>query len=288
MDDNYQARALYAVGHAGKLQELLAARPSDPERLLLVVRALLNQDRRADALAVLDQASPAGAEFGAARIATADTPRAETATALRALLDDPVKAGNVRARVVVGEALLRLDLVEDAIKAAASGAIDKDIDCAAVLVRAYLKLDRADLARSLADQLSTYPSADSHAITIQVLEGLVHLAQGGPEHVQQAQWIWDELIQTYAASPLLLNLVGATNLVRKQPADAARYFTEAALMDPQDADAAANAAIAAAVAGKENGALLSQLCTQHPGHPLAVALASKADMFDRLAAQYAA
>ncbi|KAI9221036.1 coatomer epsilon subunit-domain-containing protein [Blastocladiella britannica] len=199
------------------------------------------------------------------------------------MLADPVASTNARARVVLGEWYAATGDLAAAHAAVAPLARESDVDATAVLVHVLLALNQAPLAASVVQALAAV--ADD-AVTPQILEARVNLHLGGAK-LQDARWGLDELVQTYAASPLLLTLLGVCHIALGNPADGARLLAEAVAMDPHAcAEAQVDLVVAGATAGRSGLDQISQMWALLPRHAFTENLAAKAAAFDRAAANY--
>ncbi|KAI9189987.1 hypothetical protein H9P43_001420 [Blastocladiella emersonii ATCC 22665] len=296
--ENYQARALYAVGHFDKLKAMWTASPDDAELYFLHARAVVSQGHAQlatshPATAPLELLTARGApssEFAALRVVAdflaaggSKNPDALNAAneAIQALIADPVRGANPRVRVVVGEYLLATNQLDAVVATVGLLAKEHNVDAASILLQTFLEIDRVDLAELLAADVGRWAE---DAIQAQVLEARAGMAAGNK--VQDALWAWEELVQTYAASPFLLCMMGTCHLLQNNLVEAARLLNEAIAMDPAYADAHVNLVVAAAAAGKADLNQVSALWASFPSHPFTENLALKAGAFDRAAAKF--
>lgn len=199
------------------------------------------------------------------------------------LMAGDVDVSNYVQLVVAGTIYLGADQPESALKALHPS---DHLECIALRVQALLSIHRPDLARK---ELKTMQEKDEDATLTQLAQAWTNLAQGG-EKIQEAYYIYQEMIDKLGSTALLLNGQAATFLAQGKYAEAEAALGEASEKDPNNPDTLVNMIVLAHHQGKQpevSNRYLSQLKDMDPGHSFVVKLHQKEADFDRMVAQYA-
>jgi len=159
------------------------------------------------------------------------------------------------------------------------------LECQAMRVQALLALHRPDLARK---EVKAMQERDEDATVVQLAMAWTHLATGG-EKVQEAYYIYQEMIDKLGGTALLLNGQAAVLAAQGRHAEAEAALGEALEKDPNNPESLVNMLVLAqhmAKAPEVASRLLSQLKEVEPGHPFLLRLERKEADFDRMVQQY--
>ncbi|CAM9481232.1 unnamed protein product [Chrysoparadoxa australica] len=199
-------------------------------------------------------------------------------------LSDPVSANNTTLQLIAAIIYCLEDNVKEAIKLIHNGVTMEQIS---FLAQIYLRMDRVDLALA---QLQILQQADDDATLTQLVGAWVHMAKGGKK-VREAAYIYDELIDKYAASPMLLNGMAVARMHLGEWGDAEAALQEAFTKAPTDADTLINLIACCQHTNKPDATIerhIAQLKASHPAHPYIADVTNVESAFSRVAAQFAA
>ncbi|CDZ96791.1 Vesicle coat complex COPI, epsilon subunit [Phaffia rhodozyma] len=183
-------------------------------------------------------------------------------------------------RVAAGTAFFRAAEKEEAVDAL--NAHKDSLECSALLVQIYLSIDRLDLAKRAYEHAKAF-GEDSQLV--QLMDSWITLRSQGPT-LQQAYYFYDEtlLAPTGRTAPILAAHGAAHHLLGHK--EEAEGDVNAALEVANEQTGEAGAiATAAGVLGTQ--AVLDQLKSVYPSHPLVLDLAAKDLAFDEAAAKFA-
>jgi len=156
----------------------------------------------------------------------------------------------------------------------------------ALTIQIFLRMNRPDLANK---QLRLMQQADEDAALTQLASAWVNLAQGGAK-LQEAAYIFDELIDKFGSTVTLLNGVAAAHIQMDKFDEAEKYLMDAISKGQNDPDTLINLICCYQHMGKSSDLVnryVSQLKTVAPSHPFVAQLSTVEAAFDRVSASFA-
>jgi len=196
---------------------------------------------------------------------------------MREYLNDPSAANNKTLHIIAATLFAHID-IKESLRVLKKGA---NMEQHAMLVQLYLRMDRPDLAQA---QLKTMKAADEDHTLSQLATAWVAIST--PGKALDAAYIYDELIDKYSTTAMLLNGLAAAKMQLNKFEEAETQLQEALNKAPSDPDTLANLITVSHHLQRPQNVInryLSQLKTKAPNHELVTLMASFESAFDRTA-----
>jgi len=209
--------------------------------------------------------------------------RDEIVAELDTMMGGDVDVANYVLLIVAATIYLGVDQPESALRVLHPS---DHLECVALRLQAMLAMHRPDLAKK---ELKTMQEKDEDATVTQLAQAWTNMALGG-EKVQEAYYIYQEMIDKLGSTALLLNGQAVTFLAQGKYAEAEAALAEAIEKDPNNPETLVNMIVLAHHQGKQpevSNRYLSQLKDMDPHHSFVVKLGQKEADFDRMVKQYA-
>uniref|UniRef100_A0A914VXG5 Coatomer subunit epsilon n=1 Tax=Plectus sambesii TaxID=2011161 RepID=A0A914VXG5_9BILA len=163
----------------------------------------------------------------------------------------------------------------------------EDLEARSLTIQCLLKIDRVDLALK---EVKKMQESDEDATVTQLALAWVNMGVG-KEKLQDAFYIYQEMIDKYGETPLLLVAQAACLIQQHKYEDAEKLLMEALQRDANNAEALANMIVVSQCLGKApelSNRYINQLKEAHASHPWTRDFVAKEQMFDRLAMESSA
>uniref|UniRef100_A0A7S2F9R0 Coatomer subunit epsilon n=1 Tax=Florenciella parvula TaxID=236787 RepID=A0A7S2F9R0_9STRA len=198
-------------------------------------------------------------------------------------LADPGSAGNSSLQLIAAVIYMHENNTKDALKTIRHGTTMEQL---ALNIQIYLKMDRPDLATK---QVRLMQQADEDATLTQLSLAWTYLATGGKK-LQEAAFIYEELIDKFGPTTSLLNGVAVANMHMGKFDEAEKTLQNALQQGPNDPDTLVNLISCYQHLSKPSELIqrhINQLRSGAPNNPMVQQLNTVEGAFDRVAGTYA-
>ncbi|KAK0416968.1 hypothetical protein QR680_012776 [Steinernema hermaphroditum] len=162
----------------------------------------------------------------------------------------------------------------------------ESLECTAASIQCLLKLDRADLATK---ELKKMQEVDEDATLTQLALAWCNV-YFGKEKLNDAFYIYQEMIDKYGANPSLLVSQASCLIQQEKYEDAQKLLLDAQQRDAHNPEVLVNLVVVSQFLGKApevTGRYIKQLTTEFPQHPWTLDYAAKEKAFEQLVASTA-
>jgi len=173
---------------------------------------------------------------------------------------------------------------ETALKVLHSVDASASLECSALSIQIYLKIDRLDLAKK---EIKKMTDVDEDAIITQLAIAWIYMASG--EKLQDAYFTFQEQADKNASTTMLLNSQALCFINQAKYEEAVNLLQEALDKDSNNPDAMVNMVVLNQHLGKPiemSNRYISQLKDSHKNHPFVRDLILKENEFNRIAQNY--
>jgi len=164
---------------------------------------------------------------------------------------------------------------------------DDALECCALAVQCMLKINRVDLALK---EVKHMQEIDEDATITQLALAWTNMVVG-KEKLQDAFYIYQEMMDKYGQTPMLLAAQAGTLILQHKYEQAEELLQEALQRDSSYAEALINMIVVTQCLNKpaeQTTRLINQMKETHPHHTWTVDLLTKENKFDRLIHETAA
>ncbi|KAJ1565705.1 hypothetical protein HK096_011533 [Nowakowskiella sp. JEL0078] len=235
-------RNLFSLGSYQQVINKSSSGQQIAARRSLLYRAYVAQARYSLVLAELKADDPS-VDLRAIRLLARYFVKEDVLDEIRALAAEEVTSPMVAS--VVATVWINENELELALQAVARHS--KDLECAAITVQIYLKLNRLDLAKKELANIKTW--ADD-ATLAQIIEAWISIYEGSDQKYQEAFYVFEELASSTSATSKLLVGQAVCRLHAKNYDAAEHLLLEALNKSNNDQEALANLIVLGHAASK--------------------------------------
>ncbi|GAM17002.1 hypothetical protein SAMD00019534_001770 [Acytostelium subglobosum LB1] len=159
------------------------------------------------------------------------------------------------------------------------------LECIALQIQVYLKIDRLDLAEK---RYSDMKKLDIDATPSQLAHAWIAITQGD-DKIKEALSVYEELSEKYGPTSMLLNGRATCEILLKRFEKAENLLLLSLEKNPKDADTLANLIVCHMHMKKQSevtNRYLNQLKTSAPKHPWVASQVNAEEAFDRCKTRY--
>jgi coatomer protein complex subunit epsilon len=180
--------------------------------------------------------------------------------------------------LMIANILIRQNNIDDALRALH---LSESLECRAATIQCLLKLDRVDLAIR---EWKKMQEINEDATITQLALAWVNMA-AGKEKLQEAFYIYQEMIDKYGATPYLQVSQASSLIQQGKYSEAEKLLLDAQQRDANDPDIIINLLTVSQFLGKApevSNRFINQLTEEYADHPWVVDYLNKEKLFERL------
>jgi coatomer protein complex subunit epsilon len=180
--------------------------------------------------------------------------------------------------LMIANILIRQNNIDDALRALH---LSESLECRAATIQCLLKLDRVDLAIR---EWKKMQEINEDATITQLALAWVNMA-AGKEKLQEAFYIYQEMIDKYGATPYLQVSQASSLIQQGKYSEAEKLLLDAQQRDANDPDIIINLLTVSQFLGKApevSNRFINQLTEEYSDHPWVVDYLNKEKLFERL------
>jgi coatomer protein complex subunit epsilon len=180
--------------------------------------------------------------------------------------------------LMIANILIRQNNIDDALRALH---LSESLECRAATIQCLLKLDRVDLAIR---EWKKMQEINEDATITQLALAWVNMA-AGKKKLQEAFYIYQEMIDKYGATPYLQVSQASSLIQQGKYSEAEKLLLDAQQRDANDPDIIINLLTVSQFLGKApevSNRFINQLTEEYADHPWVVDYLNKEKLFERL------